>query len=110
MRSAMSSTPSSVSQRSGATNGSMTVFMPMVAAASKTTWGSGVGIEPSGVQRVSESSGAWPVGEASPAPSSAARISFGRPTKSNASTFFRPIAASRSSDPPMSAENCSARE
>ena len=105
----MSFTPSSVSQRSGATNGSMTVCIPIVAAASKTTSGAGVGIEPSGVHSSSESSGAWPVGEARPAASSAARISSGRRTKSNASTFFRPIAASRSSEPFMSAENSSAR-
>ena len=91
----MSFTPSSVSQRSGATKGSITVRMPMVAAASNTTWGSGVGIEPSGVQSSSDSNGAWPVGDASPAASSAVRISSGRRTKSKASTFFRPIAASR---------------
>ena len=72
------------------------------AAASKTTSGAGVGMEPSGVQSSSESSGAWPVGEARPLASSAARISAGRRTKSNASTFFSPIAASRASDPLVS--------
>ena len=86
--------------------GSITVDMPTFAAASNTTWGSGVGMEPSGVQSVSDSSGAWPVGDASPEASSAARISSGRRTKSNASTFFRPISASRASEPSMSAENC----
>lgn len=54
----MSVTPSRVRQRSAATNGSMTVFTPIVAAASKTTSGAGVGIEPSGVQSSSDSSGA----------------------------------------------------
>ena len=104
----MSVTPSSVNQRSGATNGSMTVFRPTFAAASKTTSGAGVGIEPSGVQSSSDSSGAWPVGEASPEASSAARISSGRRTKSNASTLRSPIAASLSSDPFMSAVNSAA--
>ena len=83
--------------------------MPTVAAASNTTSGFGVGIEPSGVQSSSDRSGAWPVGAARPAPSSAVRISLGRRTKSNASTFFKPISASRASDPLMSAANCSAR-
>ena len=37
-------------------------------------------------------------GAASPAASSAVRISSGRRTKSNASTFFKPISANRSSE------------
>jgi hypothetical protein len=48
---------------------------------------------------------AWPVGDASPLASRAARISVGRETKSNASTLRRPMAASLSSEPPMSAVN-----
>ena len=108
-RSAMSLTPSSVIQRSAGTKGSITVLMPIFAAASKTTSGLGVGIEPSGVHSSSDSSGACPVGEARPAASRAVRISSGRRTKSKASTFFSPIAASRSSEPFISAENCSAR-
>ena len=86
----------------------MTVWMPMVAAASNTTSGAGVGIEPSGVHSSSLSSGAWPVGEARPLASKAARISAGRSTNANASTLRRPRAASLSSEPDMSAENSDA--
>src|SRR5699024_7832388 len=106
----MSLTPSSVSQRSAGTIGSMTVFMQISAAASNTTSCAGVGMEPSGVHSSSDSSGACPVGEASPDRSSAARISAGRRTKSKASTFFSPIAASLSREPFISAENCAASE
>ena len=45
-----------------------------------------------------------------PAASKAARISFGWRTKSNASTFCSPSAASLSSDPRGSAENSAASE
>src|SRR5699024_83173 len=78
---------------------------PISPAASSTTGWAGVGMAPSGVHSSSESSGAGPVGEARPEASRAARISFGRRTKSKASTFFRPICASLSREPFMSAEN-----
>ncbi len=58
MRSAMSATPSAVSQRSAATKGSITVVMPISAAAANTASGAGVGIEPSGVHSSSDSRGA----------------------------------------------------
>src|SRR4051794_36193785 len=45
-----------------------------------------------------------------PVASKAALISAGRRTKSNASTVVKPIAASRSSEPCMSAENSLASE
>jgi hypothetical protein len=99
----MRSTPSRVVHSSGATNGSMTISRPRVVAAANTSACVGaVMTVPSGRGICSETRNAWPVFALMPCRSKAAFSSGARPTKSNASTVSRPIAARRARPPSRS--------